>query len=86
MLLLLPLGLYLPEGVTVEFTGGARRQLAFQQCDQSGCVCEYAISQPEIDGLVAGKGATVSAQTLDRHTLSVQVPLSGFAIAYEKIR
>ena len=86
MLLLLPLGIYLPAGVTLQFGQDAAKMAPLQNCDSAGCLAEYPISEAEIAALVKGQGLTVAVQDASKQPISVQVPAAGFSAAYAKIK
>jgi len=84
LVLQLPLGVYLPTGVTVRFGDGSAKALAFQACNQNGCVAEHAITGPEIATLAKEVDLTLSLRTPDKKVLTITVPAAGFAAAYGK--
>ena len=86
LLLALPLGVYLPSGVTLQFGNGGPKAIPFQSCNPSGCVAEYAIAQAEIASLQNGTGLTLSVQTVDKTSFKFNLPAAGFAAAYAKIK
>ena len=86
MLLLLPMGIYLPAGVTVQFGQDAAKTVPLQNCDSAGCLAEYAITEAEIAAMLKGIAVTVSVQSRDKQPISVQVPGTGFPAAYAKIK
>lgn len=86
MLLLLPMGIYLPAGVTVQFGQDAAKKVPLQNCDGTGCLAEYAMTEPEIAAMLKGQGFTISVQDRDKQPVSVQVPATGFPAAYAKIK
>jgi invasion protein IalB len=86
MLLRLPLGVYLPAGVSVRFGNDAAKQLPFESCDQNGCSAKYAITKAEIAAMLNGADVTISAQSLKRQPVVVRVPALGFSAAYAKIK
>ena len=55
MLLLLPLGIYLPAGVTVQFGQEAVKTIPLQNCDGAGCLAEYAVTEPSLPPCPKGK-------------------------------
>jgi invasion protein IalB len=85
LLLQLPLGVYLPSGVTLRFGGGGAKAIPFQSCNQGGCLAEYAIAEAEIASLLNGEALTLSVQTADKKPFTLQVPAAGFAAAYAKM-
>lgn len=86
LVLQLPLGVYLPTGVTVRFGDGSAKALAFQACNQNGCVAEHAITGPEIATLAKEADLTLTVRTPDKQVLTITVPAAGFAAAYEKVK
>jgi invasion protein IalB len=86
MLILVPSGIYLPAGVTVNFGQDGAKRASVQSCDSSGCLAEYAISDAEIGAMVKGQVLTVSVQDVNQLLITVQVPSNGFAAAYAKIK
>jgi invasion protein IalB len=85
LLLQLPLGVYLPSGVTLKFGGGEAKAIAFQSCSTNGCVAEYAITPAEISTLVKGTDLKLSVRTVDKTAFNFDVPAKGFAAAYAKM-
>jgi len=86
MLLLLPMGIYLPAGVTVQFGQDAAKTVPLNNCDSAGCLAEYAITEAEIGAMLKGIVVTISVQGRDKQPISVQVPATGFPAAYAKIK
>ena len=62
MMLLLPLGLDLPAGVSLQFGKDAAKKIPFQVCDTSGCLAEYPVSEAEIAAMLKGADLTISVQ------------------------
>jgi invasion protein IalB len=86
MLLGLPLGTYLPAGVSLQFGKEAAKPLPIQSCDRSGCLAEYAVTDAEIDAMLKGADVTISIQNQQQQPVTVTVPVAGFAEAYAKIQ
>jgi invasion protein IalB len=86
MLLQLPLGLYLPAGVSLQIGKDTARKLSFQSCGMSGCLVEYPVSEAEIGAMLKGADLTISAQTASKQPLTMNVSVSGFPAAYAKIK
>ena len=86
MLLLLPLGIDLRAGVTLQLGQDEKRAVPLNNCDASGCLAEYAISEAEIGAMAKGQAVTVSVKGPNDQPISVQVPSTGFAAAYAKIK
>lgn len=86
MILLLPMGIYLPAGVTVRIGQDEAKTVQLQSCDGTGCLAEYAITEAEIAAMLKGQVLTISVQDRDKQPVSVQVPATGFPTAYAKIK
>ena len=86
MLLLLPLGIHLPAGVTLQFGQEAVKTIPLQNCDAAGCLAEYAVTDAELAAMSKGQAVTVSVLDPNKQAISVQVPSTGFATAYAKIK
>ena len=85
MMLHLPVGLYLPFGVTFQVDDQKQQQLEVQSCDLEGCYAGTAVSSGMLSTMKMGKHLTVSFQDLSRTTIRVPVALKGFNGAYGKI-
>ena len=86
LLLLLPLAINLPTGVALQFGQGQPKTVSLKNCDPAGCLAEYAITDAELAALIKGEPLTVSVQGPDNAPITVQVPATGFAAAYAKIK
>ena len=86
MFVLVPLGIYLPAGLTVQFGQDAARKVALHNCDSTGCLAEIELAEAEIAAMSKGQALTVSVQDTSKQPITVQVPNTGFAAAYAKIK
>lgn len=86
MLLRVPLGVYLPAGVLLQFGNDAAKKLALESCDQNGCLANYPVTAAEIAAMLKGADLTISAQNLQKQPVTVRVPVLGFSAAYAKIK
>jgi invasion protein IalB len=86
LVLQLPLGIYLPAGVSMQFGKAAAKTIPIISCDQSGCYAEYAVTDAEVKSMLNGENLQVAVQTRDQKPLSVTVPFAGFDVAYSKLR
>lgn len=82
----LPLGLFLPAGVTLKFDEGKPERFDVQTCDQKGCYLQLPVSPEMLQQMAKGKQMSVSFQNLSKQDIGVPVPLGGFALAYDKIK
>jgi invasion protein IalB len=86
MLMQLPLGVYLPAGVTLQIGKEAANASPFLTCDQSGCLAEHAVTNKEITAMEAGADLTVAVKDLNKAPINFRVPGLGFAEAFAKMK
>jgi invasion protein IalB len=86
MMIHLPLGFFLPNGVSLQLDQEVSLNLNVQTCDANGCYCGTPISENMLVAMKTGNRMMVSFQSLAKETVSIPVPLAGFAIAYQKVR
>ena len=86
MFVLVPLGIYLPAGLTVQFGQDAAKKVALHNCDSTGCLAEIELAEAEIAAMSKGQALTVSVRDTSKQPITVQVPSTGFAAAYAKIK
>jgi invasion protein IalB len=84
MTIVVPSGINLTHGVTLQFGQDQAKRVALRTCDGTGCAAEYAITDAEIAALTGGQSLLVSVQPIQGKPISVQVPATGFATAYAK--
>lgn len=82
----LPLGLNLPVGAKLQVDDGKAADLQIQSCEQRGCYANTPIAPDLLAAMKAGKQLKVSFQNLGKETISVPIPLTDFASAYDKIK
>lgn len=85
MLLHVPHGIYNPAGVTIAVEGEKPEVLAIQTCNVQGCYAATVISPARLSAFKKGGKLTVAFQDLNKKDVSVPVPLTGFAEAYQKL-
>lgn len=86
MMIHLPLGLFLPAGVTVQLDDQKPQQLQVQTCDSKGCYAGTAVSSNMLAAMKQSERLTIIFQDLPKNKITVPVPLKGFAEAYQKIQ
>jgi invasion protein IalB len=86
LVLQLPLGIYLPAGVSMQFGKAAAKTIPIISCDQNGCTAEYTATDAEVKSMLSGENLLVAVQARDQKPLSVNVPFDGFDTAYSKLR
>jgi invasion protein IalB len=82
----LPLGLNLPGGAKLQVDDGKTTDLQIQTCENRGCYAATAISPELLAALRSGKQLKVLFQNLAKETITIPMPLTDFAAAYDKIK
>jgi invasion protein IalB len=85
LLIILPLRILLPAGVTLQIDGGAEVPLVIDWCERQGCRIEMLIEPDLLSRLKAGREAKVLFEALDpegqRRSLGYPMSLLGFSAA-----
>lgn len=82
----LPLGLNLPGGAKFQVDEGKSIELPIQTCENRGCYANLPIPPDLLAALKSGKQLKVSFQNLGKETITIPMPLTDFAAAYDKIK
>ncbi len=82
----LPLGLNLPGGAKFQVDDGKATDLQIQTCEARGCYAAAVIAPDELAALRSGKQLKLSFQNLAKETITIPMPLTDFAAAYDKIK
>ena len=82
----LPLGLNLPVGAKLQVDDGKPVDLQIQTCENRGCYANLPIAPDMLAALRSGKQLKVSFQNLGKETITIPMPLTDFAPAYDKIK
>lgn len=83
LVLQLPTGLALQDGVSVTIDDGPARPVALQSCDGRGCFASLAIQPDLLEAMRAGKVMTVRAVSGAHETLAFPHMLTDFGAAYD---
>jgi invasion protein IalB len=82
----LPLGLNLPGGAKFQVDDGKTTDLQIQTCEARGCYAGTPIPPDLLAALKSGKQLKLSFQNLAKETITIPMPLTDFAAAYDKIK
>jgi invasion protein IalB len=82
----LPLGIQVNQQVSVQVDEGKAERYPIQTCAQNGCFVAVPVADPVIGALRGGKNLKVAFQSVTSQTITVTMPLGGFALAYDKIK
>jgi invasion protein IalB len=77
MMLHLPHGMFLPDGVTLAIDTNAAQKQPIQTCEQKGCYAGLPIE--------SGKTLSIVFKSLEKQDITVPISLSGFKEAYQKL-
>ncbi len=83
MLIQLPVGLYLPAGVTVQIDNGKPQQITLQTCDLKGCYGAEPLPDDMLAAMKSGTRFAVSFQNTSKETVVIPFGLSNFAETYQ---
>jgi invasion protein IalB len=90
LLIILPLGVLLPAGVTLQVDGGAEVPLQVAWCERQGCRIEMLLEPDLLSRLKAGREAKVIFEAVDpegqRRRLGYPISLLGFSSALDEVR
>jgi invasion protein IalB len=86
MMIQIPLGLFLPAGVSIDVDGKNRQRFELQTCDANGCYVGSPVPDDLLAGMLTGQRLNIEFQNLNERRISLQVPLTGFKAAYDKIK
>lgn len=75
----LPVGLYLPAGLTLAVDETPLATLAFESCDAQGCYASGELDDDALTALSEGTQLTLSIERPTRETLSLGFDLTGFS-------
>ena len=82
----LPLGLNLPGGAKLQVDDGKTIDLQIQTCENRGCYAGTSVSPELLAAMRSGKQLKVLFQNLAKETITIPMPLTDFATAYDKIK
>lgn len=85
MTLILPLGVYLPNGVSVEVVDWKKIELPIEFCSQSGCFVNRILPNDFVDLLRKKESAQVILWTAPDKKATIPLSIVGFLDAYKKL-
>ncbi len=81
-----PLGVVLPEGLSVKIDGGREESAQFQVCTEQGCLVREPIDGDLIARFKRGNNAVVSVIAANQGEVSASISLSGFTKAFDALK
>ena len=82
----LPLGLFLPAGVTINVDESELIKLPIQTCEPNGCYAGSPVSESLLSAMQKGDQLVISFQNLQKNSITIPFSLSGFTAAYSAIK
>ena len=82
----LPLGLNLPAGAKVQVDDGKMTDLQIQTCEARGCYADFQISPDAAGRAEIRQAAEGLVPESGKETITIPMPLTDFAAAYDKIK
>lgn len=86
MLVQLPLGMYLPGGLTLQVDEEKGQLVTIQSCDQRACYVGLPVTTEMLTSLKKGQRLNLIIQSANRETVTIPHPLSDFVDQYQKIQ
>ncbi len=86
LVLQLPIGLSLPDGVSLTIDELPARPVAFQSCDARGCLASIPVTPEFLAALKQGKAMTVRAVSVSRDVMIFPHSLSDFSVSFDAIQ
>ena len=91
ILVQVPLGIALQDGIRVGFENGAVQAMPAFTCNNNGCMARAAIGDPLLNAMRAAKQPLrIAYENLDgnlnKQTITIVLGLDGFSAAYDKLR
>lgn len=85
MMLQLPLGMFLPDGVAVRVDRQPAHKEPIQTCNSKGCYVGMAIDSKFLKSLKTGKSLSITFKNLQKKEITIPISLAGFKEAYQKL-
>lgn len=86
MMIQLPLGLFLPAGLTIAVDEGKGQTVAIQSCDQRACYVGLPLNAELLESMKKGQRLNLQMQSINREPATIAHPLTDFASQYAKIQ
>jgi invasion protein IalB len=86
LLIQLPLGISLTEPVQLKVDNGTAERYPVQTCTNVGCIVSLPLKDPLMAAMRTGTLLKISIQDTNKRTINIDVPLLGFALAFDKAK
>jgi len=81
----IPLGVFLPAGLSWQIDKAEKTNYAILYCDQQGCHSTIRLDKKMLTTLKAGNQLTVTFADLNRRSIGVPVSLLGFTVGFKAL-
>jgi len=85
VLITLPLGIYLPTGVSLMIDKKDEVNFPIERCDPSGCHVLVTLTEKRVETLISGSSLQISFNDGDKNPLLIPLSLKGFDEAFTEI-
>jgi len=82
----LPLGVYLPMGLTIQIDKGQTYKMGFENCSANGCRVRFSIEDALLGTFKSGNTANVTSYNMARKPVLIPISLKGFTAALGQLR
>jgi invasion protein IalB len=86
MMIHVPVGLYLPAGISLQVDDLPQTHFTVQTCDVKGCYAGDELPDKLLNAMKSGKKLLVIFQNLQKKNISVPLTLADFDDAYKRIQ
>jgi len=83
--LILPLGVLLPEGGQMQIDDGQAFQFKLRYCTTDGCYAFLDVGTPLLNKMAAGENIKLIFKAMDGQGIALDLPLRGFTKTIEKL-
>jgi invasion protein IalB len=86
MMVQVPVGLFLPAGLSLQVDENKPVTLALQTCDLKGCYAGAPVPADMLNAMKSGKRLLVTFQNMAKENVGVPLSLENFSEAYQKMQ
>jgi invasion protein IalB len=86
MMIQVPVGLYLPGGISLQVDDKKPEQLAVQTCDLNGCYAGSQISKDLLAAMESGTRLAIIFQNTAQEKITVPLSIGNFSEAFNRIK
>lgn len=80
-----PLGLFLPDGISLAVDGTPLLDLVLERCDQAGCYARQNLASDALSEMRAGDELEVRFSPVRNTSRTIELPLAGFDEGFARI-